>query len=323
MIEIRPFRNADPPVIVELWRACSGAQWIYEPVSCELFEQFIFGRLYFDYDGLLIAFDGLRPIGFVHTGFGPNETFDAIEYDLGAICQLRVRSDLENDNLTTAEVAEQLLERAEAYLRGRGAKVIYGGAIRPLDGFYLGLYGGSELPGVVHDDLVVFELFSNHKNYRPSSDTVVFRGDLRVLQIPMTRQLIQTRRRMRVDTIVDPVERNWWDVSVRGDLRMSRYELRTKAGDGDPIGYAMIREMDLADAISTVRRVGLTELWIDPEHRRQGLVTFLLSEVFHQLIRAGIAQVDVQTMAENSAGVGLYEKLGFDEIDRGTVFRRQ
>ena len=37
------------------------------------------------------------------------------------------------------DVAAGLLERCEEYLYQRGAKVLYGGSIRPLNPFYLGL----------------------------------------------------------------------------------------------------------------------------------------------------------------------------------------
>ena len=64
------------------------------------------------------------------------------------------------------------------------------------------------------------------------------------------------------------------------------------------------------------------ELYVDARHRRQGLVTFLLTEVFHQLSRQGIVSVEVQTMQHNTAGVGLYRKLGFQEVNQGIVFRK-
>ena len=58
-----------------------------------------------------------------------------------------LRSDHRNDPL-----ADELLAQSEDYLRERGAKVIYAGGIRPLNAFYLGLYGGSELPGMLAGD---------------------------------------------------------------------------------------------------------------------------------------------------------------------------
>jgi len=63
---------------------------------------------------------------------------------------------LESDHRDPA-VADELLLRSEAYLQDRGSKIIYGGGIRPLNAYYLGLYGGSELPGILATDVVFLE----------------------------------------------------------------------------------------------------------------------------------------------------------------------
>ena len=63
--------------------------------------------------------------------------------DTGVICPVLVRPDC-----AEAEVAAGLLEQCEQYLRSRGAKIIHGGGLRPFNPFYVGLYGGSELPGI-------------------------------------------------------------------------------------------------------------------------------------------------------------------------------
>ena len=128
-----------------------------QPVSPDLLEQLIFAKLYFDYAGLILAFQDDLPVGFAHAAFGPNEQQNAISFDLGVTSIVVVRPDC-----AEAEVAAGLLEQCEQYLRGRGAKVLYGGGIQPLNPFYLGLYGGSELPGVLDSDLVARHLFQSH-----------------------------------------------------------------------------------------------------------------------------------------------------------------
>ena len=57
--------------------------------------------------------------------------------------------------------------------------------------------------------------------------------------------------------------------------------------------------------------------------RRRGLATFLVSESLRRLSSQGIAIVEVQTMAANSAARKLYQKLGFQEVDEGVVYRKQ
>ena len=84
----------------------------------------------------------------MHAGFGANDEQTALSTDIGTTYQLMLRADHRNDHAWPTSC----LTRSEAYLRDRGAKVIYAGGIRPLNAFYLGLYGGSELPGVLAGD---------------------------------------------------------------------------------------------------------------------------------------------------------------------------
>ena len=110
-----------------------------QPATPSLFEQLIYSRPYFDPAGLIIALFNDLPVGFAHAGFGANEDETAVSYDIGTTYQLVIRSDHHDGPL-----ARELLAQSENYLRERGAKVIYAGGIRPLNAFYLGLYGGNE-----------------------------------------------------------------------------------------------------------------------------------------------------------------------------------
>ena len=70
------------------------------------------------------------------------------------------------------------------------------------------------------------------------------------------------------------------------------------------------------------RGAGLIEMSVDPAHRRKGLSIFLLSEAFRHFIREGITVVEAQAMQHNSAALGMYHKLGFQQVGQGSVFRK-
>jgi ribosomal protein S18 acetylase RimI-like enzyme len=315
MLRYRSFRNTDPPALVEIWRSRNGQPGLLQPMSVDLFEQFVLGRLYFDREGLQLAWDGDRPVGFAHAGFGPDETEDHVVTDLGTTCLILTRPDCDE-----AEVAAGLLARSEDYLRRRGAKVLYGGGIKPLDAFYLGLYGGSELPGVLASDTLLCQLFLS-RGYKEIDRTVGFHGDLPTFEAPVTRQQTQIRRRMRVHVTHDPPARSWWDACTTGSFQLTRYEIVSQQG-GPSVAFALVRNIELSTGLGGGQSVGLLELFVAPQHRRQGLVTFLLTEVFHQLSREGVIGVEVRTMQHNAAGVRLYRKLGFQEVNQGIVFRK-
>src|SRR5580704_539867 len=133
---IRSFRNADPPELVAVWQSRRDQPGFCAAVTAETFDQFVLGKPFFDPAGLLLAESDGRLLGFAHAAFGANEAEDAVSTELGTTCIIVVRPDCDE-----AEIAAALLKRAEEYLQKRGAKVIYGGGIRPMNGFYLGLYG--------------------------------------------------------------------------------------------------------------------------------------------------------------------------------------
>jgi len=315
MLHYRAFRNTDPPALAAIWRSRSGQRGLLQSVSVDLFEQFVLGRLYFDYEGLVLAWEDDRPVGFAHAGFGPSEQEDRISTQWGVTCMVIVRPDC-----AEAEVAAGLLERCEAYLRRHQAKVLYGGGIRPLNPFYLGLYGGSELPGVLDSDVVARGLYRSH-GYQEIERTLILRRDLQVFQPLMNRQQMQLQRGMIVQVLLDPPARSWWEACTIGNFDLTRFELVPR-GSGTTVAHATVRNMVPLGTPGALRMVGLIELEVEPSRRREGLATFLLTEAFRQLARQDVTLVEAQTMQHNAAGVALYRKLGFRQVDQGIVFRK-
>jgi len=316
MLRYRSFRNTDPPRIIEIWRSLAGQPGLHQPISVDLVEQFVMSRLYFDPHGLWLVWEDDRVVGFAHAGFGPAEDHDGIQTDMGTTCLLLTRPDCDRD-----EVAAGLLRRCEEYLVRRGARVIYGGGIRPLNPFYLGLYGGSELPGMLASDVVACRALETH-GYREIDRTFIFHCDLHKFNAPVSRRHMQIRRQMTVHLTADPPSRNWWEACTLGNFDLTRFTLCPRP-DGPPVAHALVRNMEPTAAFGGGRSAGLIELEVDPRYRRHGLVTFLLSEVFHQISRQGVVKVEVQTMRNNVAAVNLYRRLGFQQVDEGIVFRKE
>src|SRR4051812_40528586 len=109
-----------------------------------LLDRLVFSKPYFDPLGLIVATENGQPIGFAHAGFGPTEDESALSNELGASILTIV-----SPHPDEAKIAATLITGSEKYLRDQGAKVLYAGGMRPLNAFYLGLYGGSELPGIL------------------------------------------------------------------------------------------------------------------------------------------------------------------------------
>lgn len=67
----------------------------------------------------------------------------------------------------------------------------------------------------------------------------------------------------------------------------------------------------------------MIDLWVDQSLRRRGLAVFVLSEACRQFIRDGVSRLEAQVMIHNVAALGVYRRLGFQQIGQGSVFRKE
>lgn len=286
-----------------------------QPVSADLFEQLVFAKPYFQYDGLIMAFDDDRPVGFGHAGFGPDATEAELRFETGVTCLLVVHPQYEHRG-----VAAALLERCEQYLKGCGATTLVGGGLRPLNPFYTGLYGGSELPGVLEVDQVARQAFLD-AGYAEGEQTITFHRELSGFRAPIDRQQMQLRRQMSVEMAMDAATHTWWEACTVGDFDLTRFEIKARGG-GPILAKAVFRNMDTSGAGGFARAAGLIDLQVDPAHRRQGIATCLVGEALLAFQRQGIVAVEVQAMRQNEAAVHVFGKLGFERVGQGSVYRK-
>ncbi len=317
MLRYRTFRNTDPPVLTALWQSRAGQRGLRQPVWPDLLEQLVFAKLYFDYQGLVLAWEDDRPAGFAHAGFGPNESETALSTEQGVTCIVLVREDC----AAQEEAASGLLERCEEYLRGRGARVLYGGAVHPLAPFYLGLYSGSGLPGVLDSDTLARQVFETHA-YEQIDRTMILERELGDFEAPIDRRQMQIRRQMVVQLTTDPLPRTWWEACLLAPFDLMWFELVPR-GSNTPVARATFRNLDPIGAAGVSRQTGLIDLVVEEHLRRRGLAVFLLSEACRQFQREGVGRLEAQVMQDNRAALGLFYKLGFRQVGQGTVYRKQ
>jgi len=316
VIEYRAFRNSDPPALVDVWRSLGRMRGLVQPMSLSLLEQSVLAKPYFDRQGLVLAWEDGRPLGFVHAGFGPNEAQTDLDTSTGITCLLAVKPHGEE-----AAIRTELLARSESYLRARGARVLLGGAVRPLSPFYLGLYGGSEMPGVLVSEQVTQDLYRS-QGYSEQNRTLILHRDLAEFRPTFDRRQIQYRRRMTVDVEHNPRAHTWWEACTLGGFDRLRFRLRSGTV-GSPVAVATFCAMESFSAYWGMLSCGLVELRVEPDSRRQGYARYLLGEAFRELQCQGVALVETQTMATNEPAAALYCSLGFTEVDQGVVFRKE
>ncbi len=315
MYQLRPILNTDPPQVAEIWNLQSEQRGLVRHVSPWVLERSIFARPYFDPEGFVVADAGEKLVGFVHAGFGPNEDEGQISTELGVTCMLMIRPEYFDSPL-----AQELLVAGEQYLKGRGAKVLYAGGVRPLNPFYLGLYGGSDLPGVLESDGGHLALY-RASGYEEIDRVRVMQRRLEAFRPRVDRQQMQLGRQMQVQISYDPASGSWWDACLTCGLDRTRYELVARSG-GPPLATATFWDMELFSASWSVRTLGLLDLAVDSRSRRNGFARYLLGEAFTRMRDEGVQQVEAQTMISNTPAYQLYRSLGLEEIDQGIVLRR-
>lgn len=314
MIEFRCFRNDDPPRLADAWRAADLGPAALQPVTSPLLEAAVFAKPYFDREGLFVAAEDGRVVGFAHAGFGPTADKSAVDTHRGAIFLVVVVPHAEADR-----IGAELVARCEDYLQRRGAVEILGGGSPSMRSFYLGLYGGADLPGILDSSPGMQGVF-RRAGYEEAERIVVLRRPLAGFRPPVDRLQLAIRRSTTLRAINEPARRNWWEAATTSGLTLRRYELRG-AGD-DLLGSALFWDMQPLAATWGVTASGLLHVAIEGPRRRQGLAHYLVAEALHDLARGGVALAETHVEAGNEPALQLLTKLGFQPAARGTVFRR-
>jgi len=315
VIRYRRFRNGDPPAIADLWNECFTNRGTYSLGSLGPLERAVFSKPFFDPAGFIVAEDASRVVGFVHAGFGPNEDETDLEATKGVICSLAV-----HEHYRRHGIGSELLCQAEDYLHGRGANVLFAGPKKPLNPFYLGLYGGCELPGFLLSDPAAAPFFEHHR-YAGRQTTLVFQCRLDQPLVISDARFAQHRRQYEIQIIERAGINSWWQECVFGLSDPLEIRLEEK-GSGLIAARAMAWELEGFSGRWNSPAAGVFDLVVRPELRRRGLARFLIVQILKYLQEQFFAVCEMQTPELNPAAVGLLRSLEFVQVDAGRVYQK-
>jgi ribosomal protein S18 acetylase RimI-like enzyme len=316
VIEYRSFCNSDPPRLVALWNGSPLGRGAASGISTENFETYTLSQPYFDPQGLIVACEGPEIVGFVHAGFGSNADESALSYETGVICAVLV-----HPGIRRRGIGRELVARAEAYLRARGATSIYAGPAESRDPFYFGLYGGTQPSGFLESDPDAAPFFTA-LGYEPFERYSVMQCHLDEQKTPMSFRLVNIRRKMEVAAAHQPPGATWWWFTRFGRLDSLRFVLRPKEG-GPHVAAMTIIGLDLYLTAWQERTVGFAELDVLPTEHRKGYGQMLVLDVCKRLKDELVTLVEAHAAETNVAVLRLLESAGFVRVDTGIVYRRQ
>lgn len=315
MIELRPFRNSDSPAIVAVWNAQSPLRGRLKTITTALLEQHILAKPYFDPQGLIVAQDSDRVVGFVHAGFMPGAKPGELLCGQGIICQLLV-----SPQSDASQLSVQLLAAAETFLRNAGATEFYGGGFGEHAPFYLGLYGGCELPGVLVEDSTLTSslLASGYTEYQSAE---IWQRELSTFRPRIDRELMGLRRQFQLRAVSSDGSEPWSDACIFSWIDRTHLEIVSNVKDAR-CGVLTFWDMEPLASNWGVRAMGLADARFDMPVARRTCCVWLLAEAIRQFQTQGIALLEVQTKSDEPELVEACRKLGFQMVDRGTQFRK-
>lgn len=312
MTQYRVFRNTDPPGLAEVWRSQTSHGGLMQPMSMAVFERYVFSKPVFEREGLLVAVEGEKIVGFAHAGFGPSDDQGNISTKRGVTSIVMLRPEVDSS------VAGELLARCEGYLRGRGAVELFGGGSYPMSPFYYGLYGGSEFSGVLASDMRGQRIFCEN-GYREAKRSVILRRELATFRPVVDRRQMQIRRQTSLETVVDPPTTTWWEAVIFEPFDRTRCSLVPRDG-GAPAASVHFWNMETMVGALGVHAVGIVDTQVSGAQRRQGLARYLLGEALRQLHGQGVAVAEVHVADDNAAALTLFRGLGFNQVDSAVLY---
>jgi GNAT superfamily N-acetyltransferase len=190
----------------------------------------------------------------------------------------------------------------------------------PHNPFYFGLYGGSSTPGFLLADAAAAPFLARH-GYRVDRSCQVLQRRLDSSVNIADGRFVGLRRRFDFKGGPRRGVASWWGESVVGPVELVEVLLEEKA-TGHVAASAAYWEMEDFGRSWNENPIGLVELEVRQDLRRQGQARFLLAQTFRYLQDQFYSLMEVQVPAENAGALALFKGLGFQAIDTGHSYRK-
>ncbi len=320
MLTTRPFCNADPPLLLELWtksQSCESRASLI-PLSMDVLHMQMLGQPFFDRRSIILAFDHQTPVGYVHTTPGPNADSSDLGRQTGQICFMAIDPTLAD----SVQTAKTLLAAAEEYLTGLGIREIFGGSPRPCAPFYTGFYGAAEAIGFFDSDAHLIQAFQE-SGYEVVKNTVRFQKDLQHFVPHVSASTIGQMKNLDVDINEMPIPKTWWEACSFAPFAWVEAVAKLKTS-GRTVARVRARIMEIEnDALFSSPDAGLMDVRVLPDFHRQGVAAFTLGELLRYLaFRRRVRLIEAHIADDTATMFALLRSLHWNEIDRGKVFRK-
>lgn len=317
MIVYRHFRNPDPPALVAVWNESATARGAFPIRSASVLDRWILSKPYFEPAALVIA-ENDEPreiVGFSLAGFGPSADLAGLDRGLGVVACVLVKPAWRRRG-----IGRELMHRAEAYLRDRGAATLVAGCQRPNNPYLFGVYGGSNSPGVLDSDADA-RPFLTRLGYEPAERVAVYQRRLDEPVNLADPRIVFLRKRYDVQMLKAAVVESWWNECLWSSLDPAEFRVIDKLTNM-PAARATAWELEGFGWKWKFPAAGIIDLQVRSDLRRQGLAKMLLTSILRTLQDQFFGIAELQVFADDAAGVNLCKSLGFEQVDLGRAYRK-
>ena len=318
VVELRPFRNSDPPLVRAVWQAGGLGRGAAVQVGNDAFDFCNYSQPYFDPRGLIVAVDPANPdalAGFVHVGFAATGDGSALDHTHGVVCALVVHPGHRRQG-----IGRQLLAAGEAFLKERGATRLSAGPAREADPFFFGLYGGSRPSGFLESDPLASVFFTS-QGYEPAARHGIFQRDLTTSRDPANFRIVSIRRKSELVIEEAPPRTDWWWYTHTGRLDSVNFRLVPRGGG--PVSAELTAVgLDIYLATWNERVVGLCDLNVRDDLQGKGFGQTLVIEVLRRLRQELVTRVEIHSPESMKSVLNVITATGFTRVDTGVVYRK-
>jgi len=131
---------------------------------------------------------------------------------------------------------------------------------------------------------------------------------------------VQWKRQVRIEISAQNNDGDWWWNNRFGRLDYVRFRLLQKEND-EVLASLTLIGLDQFIPKWNSRAIGLADIHVAENRRRQGLGRLLITETLRRLKQETISLVESHATESDVALMGLLTSCGFQRIDAGTQYR--
>ena len=113
----------------------------------------------------------------------------------------------------------------------------------------------------------------------------------------------------------------WWQAAVLGPLELLEFSAEDKTTH-DVVASVSVWEMEGFSHRWNESALGLVDVKVREDSRRQGIAKYLLSQALRYLRDQYFTLAELQVCEGNEAGRRLCQSLGFKQVDTGRLYRK-